>query len=134
LNYENSRYCSRWKKVESRVGELKKSIIFVSLKTQIMLQIPTSSTIGTSFHGSSFNATPNQLIKAIGEITNGRSGDGKVTMEWVRELDNAEVITVYDWKYNRVINMDEEIEWNIGGRNKRATEEAKEKILMLLSK
>jgi hypothetical protein len=30
--------------------------------------------------------------------------------------------------------MDEEIEWNIGGRNKRATEEAKEKILMLLSK
>jgi hypothetical protein len=30
--------------------------------------------------------------------------------------------------------MDEEIEWNIGGRNKSTTEEAKEKILMLLTK
>jgi hypothetical protein len=49
-------------------------------------------------------------------------------------LDNAEVITVYDWKYRRVIGMDEEIEWNIGGRNKSTTEEAKEKILMLLTK
>jgi hypothetical protein len=99
-----------------------------------MLHTPTASSNGTSFHGSTFKATPNQLIESLGEITHGRSGDGKVTMEWVRELDNAEVITVYDWKYNRVIDMNEEIEWNIGGRNKITTEEAKEKILMLLSK
>jgi hypothetical protein len=96
--------------------------------------MPTASSVGTSFHGSTFRATPKQLIEAIGEITNGRSGDGKVTMEWVRELDNAEVITVYDWKYRKVIGMDEEIEWNIGGRNQRATEEAKETILSLLNK
>jgi hypothetical protein len=99
-----------------------------------MLQIPTASANGTSFHGSTFKSNPNKLIEVIGEITNGRSGDGKVTMEWVRELDSAEVVTIYDWKYHRKIGMDEEIEWNIGGRNKRATEEAKEKILMLLSK
>ena len=96
--------------------------------------MPTTSAVGTSFYGSTFNATPKQLIEAIGEITNGRSGDGKVTMEWVRALDSSEVITVYDWKYNRKIEMDEEIEWNIGGRNQRATEEAKEKILTLLNK
>ena len=99
-----------------------------------MLHMPTASANGTSFHGSTFKATPNQLIQSLGEMTNGRSGDGKVTMEWVRELDNAEVITVYDWKYRRVIGMDEEIEWNIGGRNKSTTDEAKEKILMLLTK
>lgn len=99
-----------------------------------MLHMPTASSIGTSFHGSTFVATPKQLIEAIGEITNGRSGDGKVTMEWIRELDSAEVITIYDWKYNRKIGMDEEIEWNIGGRSKRTTEEAKEKILLLLNK
>ena len=99
-----------------------------------MLHMPTASSIGTSFHGSTFVATPKQLIEAIGEITNGRSGDGKVTMEWIRELDSAEVITIYDWKYNRKIGMDEEIEWNIGGRNKKTTEEAKETILSLLNK
>ena len=99
-----------------------------------MLHMPTASSIGTSFHGSTFVATPKQLIEAIGEITNGRSGDGKVSMEWIRELDSAEVITIYDWKYNRKIGMDEEIEWNIGGRSKRTTEEAKETILSLLNK
>jgi hypothetical protein len=99
-----------------------------------MLHMPTASSIGTSFHGSTFIATPKQLVEAIGEITNGRSGDGKVTMEWVRELDSAEVITIYDWKHRKKIEMDEEIEWNIGGRNKSATEEAKEKILTLLNK
>ena len=99
-----------------------------------MLHMPTASSKGTSFHGSTFVATPKQLIEAIGELTNGRSGDGKVTMEWIRELDSAEVITIYDWKYNRKIGMDEEIEWNIGGRNKKTTEEAKEKILSLLNK
>jgi hypothetical protein len=99
-----------------------------------MLHMPTASSNGTSFHGSTFKATPNQLIESLGEITHGRSGDGKVTMEWVRELDNAEVITVYDWKYNRVIEMDEEIEWNIGGHNENVTESAKQEILNLLSK
>ena len=96
--------------------------------------MPTASSVGTSFHGSTFKATPKQLIEAIGEMTNGRSGDGKVSMEWIRELDSAEVITIYDWKYNRKIGMDEEIEWNIGGRNKKTTEEAKETILSLLNK
>ena len=99
-----------------------------------MLHMPTASSVGTSFHGSTIKATPAQLIESLGEMTNGRSGDGKVTMEWIRELDSAEVITVYDWKYYRKIEMNEEIEWNIGGKSKRVTEEAKEKILMLLNK
>lgn len=96
--------------------------------------MPTASANGTSFYGSTFKATPKQLVEAIGEITNGRSGDGKVTMEWVRELDSADVFTIYDWKYYRSIGMDEEIEWHIGGHNKNVTELAKEEILNLLSK
>ena len=99
-----------------------------------MIHMPTASANGTSFHGSTFKATPKQLVEAIGEITNGRSGDGKVTMEWVRELDSADVFTIYDWKYYRSIGMDEEIEWHIGGHNKNVTELAKEEILNLLSK
>ena len=99
-----------------------------------MIHMPTASSVGASFHGSTFKSTPKQLVDAIGEITNGKSGDVKASMEWIRELDSAEVITIYDWKYDRKIEMDEEIEWNIGGRNKRITEEAKEKILTLLNK
>ena len=99
-----------------------------------MIHMPTASANGTSFYGSTFKATPKQLVEAIGEITNGRSGDGKVTMEWVRELDSADVFTIYDWKYYRSIGMDEEIEWHIGGHNKNVTELAKEEILNLLSK
>jgi hypothetical protein len=99
-----------------------------------MIHLPTATTYGTSFHNTTFKSTPNQLIKAIGEITYKGSGDKKNTMEWVRELDSADVFTIYDWKYYKEIEMDEEIEWNIGGNNKFITEQAKKEILELLKK
>lgn len=99
-----------------------------------MIHLPTATASGTSFHGTTFKATPNQLINSLGEIDYEGSGDDKTSMEWVRELDSADIFTIYDWKYYRKIDMDEEIEWNIGGYNKKVTELAKEEILMLLSK
>jgi hypothetical protein len=98
-----------------------------------MIHLPTATANGTSFHGTTFKATPNQLIESLGEITYDGT-DGKTSMEWVRELDSADVFTIYDWKYYRSIGMDEEIEWHIGGHNKNVTELAKEEILNLLSK
>jgi hypothetical protein len=99
-----------------------------------MISKTTKITTGTGFYETTLKATPNQLIDVIGEITFGKSGDGKVTMEWVRELENTDVFTIYDWKYNREIGMDEEIVWNIGGHNKVVTELAKNEILTLLNK
>jgi hypothetical protein len=98
-----------------------------------MIYLPSASPTNTSFHGTTFRASANQLINLIGEITHhNNSGDGKVTMEWVRELSTADVFTIYDWKYYREIDMDEEIIWNIGGGNKIITEEAKEEIVKLM--
>jgi hypothetical protein len=99
-----------------------------------MIHLPTATTMGTSFHNTTFKSTPNQLIEALGEITYKGSGDGKTTMEWVRELDSADVFTIYDWKYYREIELDEEIEWHIGGKSKSITEQAKKEILNLLNK
>ena len=98
-----------------------------------MIHLPTKTSNGTSFYETTFKATPNQLIESLGEVTYNNS-DGKTSMEWVRELDSADVFTIYDWKYYRSIGMDEEIEWHIGGHNKNVTELAKEEILNLLSK
>ena len=99
-----------------------------------MIHLPTATASGTSFHGTTFKASPNQLIESLGEMTSHKSGDSKTSMEWVRELNDAEVFTVYDWKYYREIDMDEVIEWNVGGRSSRVTEKAKEEILTLLNK
>ena len=99
-----------------------------------MIHLTTETCMGTSFHNTTFKSTPNQLIEVLGEITYEGSGDGKSTMEWVRELDSADVFTVYDWKYYRELEMDEEILWHIGGKNKYITEQAKKEILNLLNK
>jgi hypothetical protein len=88
----------------------------------------------TSFYDTTFKATPNQLVEVLGEMTHKGSGNGKVSMEWVREMGEEEIITIYDWKYYRDIEMNEEIEWHIGGYNKATTELAKEEILTLLNK
>ena len=61
-----------------------------------------------------------------------KSGDGKVTMQWVRELNTADIFTIYDWKYYRDVDMDEEIIWNIGGKNKIITDQAKKEIIKLI--
>ena len=99
-----------------------------------MIHLATSNSSGTSFHGTIINAIPNQLIKSLGPPTYMNSGDNKVTMEWVRELDNAEVFTIYDWKYFKTLDMEESIIWNIGGRNKEITDNAKNEIFELLNK
>jgi len=97
-----------------------------------MIYLPSASPTNTSIHGTTLKASANQLINLIGEMTHHNSIDGKVTMEWVRELNTADVFTIYDWKYYRDIDMDEEIEWSIGGRNKIITEQAKEELIKLM--
>jgi hypothetical protein len=99
-----------------------------------MIHLPTTTANETSFHGTTFKATPSQLIESLGEMDYEGSGDDKTSMEWIRELDNSDVFTIYDWKYYRKIGMDEEITWNIGGHNKTVTDSAKKELLILLSK
>jgi hypothetical protein len=106
----------------------------VEKEIKIMLKKSESFGIGTSFHGITIRATGNQLSKIVGEYSKLKSGDGKVTFQWILENEDEEIITIYDWKMYREVGIDEEIEWNIGGHNKQSTEKAKEEILNLLNK
>jgi hypothetical protein len=91
------------------------------LKTESELQ----QVNGTSFHNHTFTATPQQLIDLLGEPTyDSNDGEDKVNLEWVCETESGKVFTIYDWKEYRRIEMDEDIEWHVGGRNSSDTAEA----------
>lgn len=74
------------------------------------------SSVGTSYHGAVIHATPNQLKMTYGEPQGFNDGEGKVNLEWTLELEDGQVITIYDWKYYRPLNEDEMVCWHIGSR------------------
>ena len=85
----------------------------------------TKSPVGTSFHDTVINTTVNKLIKAIGKpYMHKNLGDDKVNFEWRMELEDGTVFTVYDYKEYRKLDLDELIEFHIGGFNATSTERA----------
>jgi len=73
------------------------------------------STINTSFHGVTITATPEDLIKVLGEPSSiCLDQDKKVQYEWLMETKNGIPFTVYDWKEYHEIIPDSEIRWHIG--------------------
>jgi hypothetical protein len=83
------------------------------------------SPVGTSFHDTVINTTVNKLIKAIGKpYMHKNLGDDKINFEWRMELEDGTVFTVYDYKEYRKLDLDELIEFHIGGFDVQATEKA----------
>jgi hypothetical protein len=94
----------------------------------------TKSASGTSFHGTKIEATPNQLLKVLGNpkhIYN--DGRGKSNFDWTMETETGDVVTVYDYKYYKELEMDTVYEWNIGGHGKIGTDIAANEIKQLLN-
>ena len=86
----------------------------------------TQSPIGTSFHDTVINASVNDLTKVLGEPQyDANHGTDKVNFEWMMELNDGSVFTVYDYKEYRVLDKREIIEWHVGGLNGLVTERAK---------
>jgi hypothetical protein len=76
----------------------------------------TNKTAGTSFHGTTFNASVASLRKILGEpICEQNDGEDKVNFEWEMETEDGTVFTVYDWKEYRRLKENESIEWHVGG-------------------
>ena len=99
------------------------------------MKLTKQSHNGTSFHGTVIHASVNELKRALGEPTWGSNdGKDKVNFEWVRETDDGSVFTVYDYKEYRKLKLNEIIEWHIGGKNGRDTEQGKKEILEALAK
>lgn len=94
---------------------------------------------GTSFYGSEFNATVNEVNDLLGMEREGEINiDDKVQHEWwcrcITENRETFSCTVYDWKEYREYTNDETIGWHIGGKSKEQTEAVLEWIKENLKK
>ena len=54
------------------------------------------------------------LIKKLGDPIRDRSGDGKVSCEWIIQFDDETVATIYDWKMEETPTTS--YCWHIGGK------------------
>jgi hypothetical protein len=89
---------------------------------------------GTSFHGVTIKTTINKLMEAIGDPDYFENSGNKVSVEWVRETALGHLITIYDWKEYRVLGLNEEVEFHLGGQEKDHTLTAKEELELYLNK
>ena len=90
---------------------------------------------GTSFHDVKITTSINDLTRLLGEPTYvGDFSEDKVTVEWICETEEGEVVTIYDWKEYRSIGKDEKIEFHLGGQRKIHTLNGKEELVKLLNK
>lgn len=103
-----------------------------------MAQRSDKSPTFTSYHGITITATPSELIEKFGEPQWGQNnGRDKVNMEWVLEttqfpnewnVSPGAVFTIYDWKYYKPLDMNEEISWHIGAKNSIVSWQAQHEI------
>lgn len=88
---------------------------------------------GTSYHGVTLRATPNQLLDVLGDPRfYCNSGRDKVNFDWQMQTDGGKVFTVYDWKEYRPLLPDEEICWHVGGFNREDCEAGMREVLNAL--
>jgi hypothetical protein len=88
---------------------------------------------GTSFHGTTLKATPQQLIDLFPDsYYEENDGRDKVNFDFTLETEDGDVFTIYDWKYYEPLDMNEEIIWNLGANSLRVSEQGKEEVLALL--
>jgi hypothetical protein len=112
-----------------RSGDITKTC---NLKNKAMKKTNKSSN-GTSFHGVTIESTVDKLTKVLGEpdyVDN--SGEDKVNYSWDLETNEGDVVTLYTWKEYRPIEVDEEIEFHIGGMARNHTILGKQELTELL--
>jgi len=93
----------------------------------------SKSSNGTSFHSVTIESTIDKLTKVLGEpdyVDN--SGEDKVNYSWDLETNEGDVVTLYTWKEYRPIEVDEEIEFHIGGMSQNHTILGKQELTELL--
>ena len=99
------------------------------------MKLTNKSADGTSFHGVKIKTTVNELIRVLGEPQDdSNTGEDKVNFDWVCERENGDIVTIYDWKEYRMIDLDEEIEFHLGGKTQMITFNGKEDLVALLNK
>ena len=78
-------------------------------------KVSFDNAIGSSFKGYLTTSYDN-LVKNFGEPTSLEvSGDGKVRAEWALKFDNGTIATIYDWKSQPDVELEDITDWHIGG-------------------
>jgi len=78
----------------------------------------TDNFVLTSFHGVTIHTSYNKLVEAIGKPQcEDNSGEDKVNFDWDCETEDGIFFTIYDWKEYRSLDLDEIIEFHIGGKS-----------------
>jgi hypothetical protein len=90
---------------------------------------------GTSFYDVTIITTVNELVRVLGEPTiQDNTGEDKTNFEWVCETIDGDIVTIYDWKEYRMIDVNEKIEFHLGGFKLIHTLDGKDELLRLLEK
>ena len=98
-----------------------------------MAKLSSKSPTGTSWHGHTITATPNQLIEALGEPQYGyNDGQDKSNFDWVCETESGHVFTIYDWKEYVSLKMDSEYSFHVGANAKLVAVRAVQEVYQLL--
>ena len=93
------------------------------------------SPVGTSYHNVTICCTPQQLIDLLGPAQWGdNDGRDKVNFDWVCETERGAVFTIYDWKYYRPLDLDEQVNFHIGANGFMTSQTAREELITALSK
>lgn len=87
-----------------------------------------------SSYGSELSATPNQLIYAYGlPVYDANDGKSKTNFEWHLINSHGHGFTIYDWKENRSLDMDEYVDWHIGADDKHSSKISESDVILDLS-
>ena len=105
--------------------------------TNTHMKRTNKSACGTSFHFDTIWTTPAKL-KALCEILGTElhdfnTGEDKVNFECELETVDGDVFTVYDYKSDRPLKMNEQVEFHIGGHNPQVAAQAKNELLIMLT-
>jgi hypothetical protein len=97
-----------------------------------MAKLSKKSPTGTSFHNVTIRATANQIIQALGPAQWGSNdGSDKTNFDWVCETSAGKVFTIYDWKFYRPLDLNEEVDFHVGANSFETSMKAREEFYQL---
>ena len=88
---------------------------------------------GTSFHGVTLKATPQQLIDLFPHsVYEQNDGRDKTNFDFTLQTESGKVFKIYDWKEYRPLRMDEVVIWHVGAHNEETSVKGRDEVVEML--
>ena len=96
--------------------------------SKIYINHEASDSSGTYLQGG-VTATKRDLKGLLGKpLFESFYADDKVLTEWIIEFADGMVATIYDWKLDEPLQMDDTYAWHIGGHKKEVVERVRQLV------